>query len=148
MDTVEATLLQALLDELDTVLAGDDPDDDVLRRLYPAGYRDNLDAEIEFRALTESGLRSDRSERIDACRAELAAAQRNRGGVEVDLADPDTGRRWLQVLNDLRLTLGTRLGVTEGDDLDFDPHDPDEQPRVVYHWLTAVQDTLVQALMR
>jgi hypothetical protein len=48
------------------------------------------------------------------------------------------------VLNDLRLALGTRLGVTE-DDYD---RGPTGEPWVIYHWLTAVQDSVVTALMR
>jgi hypothetical protein len=52
------------------------------------------------------------------------------------------------VLNDLRLALGTRLGVTEEDDHDVDATDPREQPRLIYYWLTAVQDSVVHGLMR
>jgi hypothetical protein len=49
------------------------------------------------------------------------------------------------VLNDLRLALGTRLGITEDDDHVVER--PDD-PRVVYYWLTGIQDAVVQALMR
>jgi hypothetical protein len=51
------------------------------------------------------------------------------------------------VLNDLRLALGTRLGITEDDDPDLDPVDPAAQSRVIYYWLTALQDSVVQGLM-
>ena len=142
LETEEATLMSMLLDELDTLLEGPaDSDDDVLTRLYPAAYRDDPEAEVEFRSLTESSLRTARSERIATCRADLA------GGPDIDLSDADAGRRWIQVLNDLRLALGTRLGITEDDEPDFDPTDPGAQPRVVYYWLTAVQDSVVQGLM-
>ena len=60
--------------------------------------------------------------------------------------DADGGQRWIQVLNDLRLVLGTRLGITE-EDGDLDPAAPDFQQRSVYYWLTALQDSLVRALM-
>jgi hypothetical protein len=76
------------------------------------------------------------------CRADLA------GAGEVELADPDAARRWIQLLNDLRLALGTRLGITEDDDHELDPTDVRAQPRLVYYWLTAVQDSVVQGLMR
>ena len=141
LDKVEVVLLQRLLDDLEQVLAADEPDE-VHRRLYPAGYRDDEKAASEFRALTEASLQSDRTERLEACRAELAAAG------DIDLRDPDAGQRWIKVLNDLRLTAGTRLGITEDEPMDFDPYDPAEQPRVAYYWLTAVQDSLVRALMR
>jgi hypothetical protein len=142
LEREEVTLMSMLLDELDAVLESPlDVNDEVLQRLYPAAYRDDPEAEVEFRSLTESSLRSARSERIAACRADLAA------GPDVDLTDPDAGRRWIQVVNDLRLALGTRLGITEDDDEDLDPTDPAAQPRVIYYWLTAVQDSVVQALM-
>jgi hypothetical protein len=143
LDPVEVELLTRLLDELDAVLDGAaGPDDEVLRRLRPAAYPDDVDAEAEYRALTEASLRTERGERIAACRADLAAS------ADIDLGDPDAGRRWVQVLNDLRLALGTRLGVTEDDDREIDPHDPQAQSRVVYYWLTGLQDSVVQGLMR
>jgi hypothetical protein len=144
LDRVEVQLLGQLLDDLDSVLASalDDESDPVRARLSPAAYPDDDDAQAEYRTLTEDTLRSERADRIEACRAELAQ------GNTIDLADPEAGQRWLKVLNDLRLTAGTRLGITEDDEPDFDPYDPAEQPRVAYYWLTAVQDTVVRALMR
>jgi hypothetical protein len=138
---VEADLLAGLLEELETTIAGD-ADDPVVQRLFPAAYPGDDDAEAEYSALTRPALESERSDRIAACRAELAA------GSEIGLAEPDAARRWIQALNDVRLALGTRLGVTEDDDHDIDPGAPDSQPRAVYYWLTAVQDAVVTALMR
>ena len=145
LEPVEVDLLGSLFDQLGAVLDGTDggrEGDDVRRRLVPDAYQDDPAAEAEYRTLTETTLRQERDERIAACRAELAT------GGEVDLTDPDAGRRWIQVLNDLRLAIGTRLGVTEDDDHDIDPFDPDVQLRAVYHWLTAVQDAVVVELMR
>jgi plasmid stability protein len=138
LEPAEISVLTALLTQLDATLAGENPDDPVVQRLYPSAYRDDADAAAEYRSITESGLRSDRLTRAQVCAAEL--------GREIDLSDPVDGTRWIQVLNDLRLVLGTRLGVTE-DDPEFDPADPAEQARLVYHWLTGVQDAVVQALM-
>jgi hypothetical protein len=142
LEPEELTLLSLLLDELDAVLESPaDSDQAVVQRLYPAAYRDDVEAELEFRSLTESTLRTGRSERIAACRADLAT------GPDIELSEPDAGRRWIQVLNDLRLALGTRLGITEDDEPDLDPTDPATRPRVIYYWLTAVQDSVVQGLM-
>jgi uncharacterized protein DUF2017 len=140
-------LLSQLFDELESVLdegpAGLQARDPVLARLYPSAYPDDDAASAEYRDLTESGLRSQRLERIGACRADM-----QRGAV--DLADADAGRRWIQSVNDLRLALGTRLGVSEesGAELALDFTDPQQRPWVIYHWLTYLQDTVVQALMR
>jgi len=134
----EVDSLLELFRELELVLAGAvDGSDPVVQRLFPAAYRDDARAEEEYRDLTEATLRSDRQERIAVCRADLA------GGPEVTI-DPDTGRRWIQLLNDLRLAVGTRLGITEDDDhLVTD----DDDPRIIYYWLTAMQDDIVALLL-
>lgn len=149
-NAAEAHMLRTMLDDLVDVLAGSAEDKlataaeaDVLARLYPAAFVDDDEAATEFRDLTESALRAERSERIEACRTDLEHAR------EIDISDADVARRWLQVLNDLRLAHGTRLGITEDDDAaDLDPTDASMRPRLVYYWLTAVQDSVVQAVMR
>jgi hypothetical protein len=155
LDPVEVELLNQLLEDLEGVLEGtpesqSGSDTAVLERLYPSAYRDDDRAEAEFRSLTESSLHSERNERIAACRGELAESSgRGPVGAVIDIADADVARRWLQVLNDLRLAHGTRLGITEdGDGDDFDPGDPAQRPKLVYYWLTAVQDSVVRAVMR
>jgi hypothetical protein len=47
----------------------------------------------------------------------------------------------------VRLALGTQLDVSEEDGPEIDPDDPMAQERAIYYWLTAVQDSLVVALM-
>jgi len=141
LDAHEARLLRSMLDELATVFEAEDAGDPVLARLFPAAYPDDAEAEADYRSITESSLRSDRLERIGACSGELANAS------DVDLGDDEDSRRWIQVLNDLRLALGTRIGVTQ-DEPDVDPSDPAAQPWLIYYWLTAVQDSIVTALMR
>jgi Domain of unknown function (DUF2017) len=128
----EVALLSGLLDDFADTVAESDADDPVIQRLYPAGYTDDQAAAQEYRELVEDDLRAERIGRLQACRAELPA-----GGGRMALDDEATDR-WLRVLNDLRLALGTRLGVTEEAELD------DSQPAVqIYSWLTAVQDMLV-----
>lgn len=136
LNEVEAALLGGLLDDFADALAEPDPDDPVIRRLYPAGYTDDPEAAQEYRELVESDLRAERIGRLQACRAELPVD----GGRM--LVDDEAVDRWLRVINDLRLALGTRLGVSEESELD------DSQPAVqVYSWLTAVQDLLVENVM-
>jgi Domain of unknown function (DUF2017) len=141
--------LEALLAEPGGPAGGEDPedpqapDDPVLARLLPDGYRDDPEAAGEFRRYTESGLRS----------AKQQVAQ------QVLDTLPDTGGRiqltrdqavaWLKALNDVRLALGVRLGVTE----EFEEQwgrlgqdDPQWAAFEVYAWLGAVQESLVQAL--
>ena len=53
---------------------------------------------------------------------------------------------WLGVLNDTRLVLGTRLGVTE-DERELNPADPQAGAYAMYQWLTWLQGDLVEALL-
>ena len=131
----EAAALGQLFDELDALIADPQPEDPVVQRLYPAAYRDDDAAEREYRELTETSLREEQSERLAACRADLAS------GSEIGL-DADAATRWIQALNDLRLAIGTRLGVTE-DDVPAGEH----ESRTIYYWLTHLQDDIVQGLM-
>lgn len=140
LDATEASVLTALLDELATVVAAEDADDPVVARLFPSAYPDDDAAQADYRSITQDGLRSERQERISACGAELV------GPARLDLTDPDRARRWIQTFNDLRLALGTRLGVTEDYD-EPDPGEPEYAAWNVYGWLTMVQDTVVTALM-
>jgi hypothetical protein len=136
LNFAEATLLAGLLDELAAVLTEPDPADPVIQRLYPDGYTDDPDAAREYRELVQADLRAERAGRLERCQAELPPEG---GRMRLDAEATD---RWLRVLNDLRLALGTRLGVTEEAGLD------ERQPAVqVYSWLTAVQDLLVMQVM-
>src|SRR4051812_11172775 len=119
--------------------------DPVQQRLFPAAYREDPEAERNFRELTESALRHERIERAEQCTADVAAARPRRRGLEVAL-DAEAAQRWIRALNDVRLALGTRLEISEDDDHNVDPADPEAGSRIAYLWLTAVQDGLVQAL--
>lgn len=154
MPVPEADTLVALLADLISTLqpGGLEPHDPVYRRLYPDGYHEDAEAADAFRSLTESSLQEERLGRAEQClaglaSARLAAAGGSRRKLDVRI-DAEAAQRWLQVLNDLRLALGTRIGITEDDEpFDFDPGDPESMPRAVYAYLTGVQDALVRARM-
>ena len=87
-------------------------------------------------------------ERLDAL--ELITVTLDRATLEgdwwrVDLT-PEEVQAWLGVLNDTRLVLGTRLGVTE-EERELDPADPEAGAYALYQWLTWVQGDLVQELL-
>jgi hypothetical protein len=146
-DAAEAAALSDLFAELITSLQPDGlaADDPVRVRLFPDGYRDDDEAAATFRDLTESTLRAERLHRAEQCGTELAAASAHRGRLELVL-DADATQRWTQVLNDLRLALGTRLDISE-DMPDVAADDPDAMQYAVYVFLTGIQDLLVHALM-
>jgi hypothetical protein len=119
---------------------GETPSDPVLARLFPAAYEDAEDS-TEFRRYTEPTLRD--AKRADA-QTVLDTLRPGRGVLK-----PDQAQAWLRSLNDLRLTLGTRLEVTEEvhDQLAaMSEDDPRYAAYVTYDWLTYLQDSLVRAL--
>jgi phosphotransferase system HPr-like phosphotransfer protein len=125
------------------------PADPVVLRLFPDAYREDDDAAAEFRRFTERGLREQKAGTAAAVLASLATADTEHGDkVKVHLEGEQT-EAWLRTLTDLRLALGTRLGVEEGDEEQWAAL-PDDDPRRhvhdVYQWLGFVQDTLVRAI--
>lgn len=133
--------LQMLLAEPGEPVTG--PEDPVLARLLPDGYRDDPEAAGEFRRYTEYSLRSAKQQAAQ----ELLDTLPGEGG-RVQLTG-EQALAWLKALNDVRLALGVRLGVTE----DFEeqwatlkPDDPQRAAFEVYAWLGGVQESLVQAL--
>ena len=119
------------------------PEDPVLARLLPDAYRDDPEAAGEFRRYTEPALRSAKHQAAQEMLDTLPDA-----GGRIQLTQ-DQALSWLKALNDVRLALGVRLGVTE----DFEeqwarlkPGDPQWTAFEVYAWLGAVQESLVQAL--
>jgi Domain of unknown function (DUF2017) len=119
------------------------PEDPVLARLLPDAYRDDPEAAGEFHRYTEPALRSAKHQAAQEMLDTLPDA-----GGRIQLTQ-DQALSWLKALNDVRLALGVRLGVTE----DFEeqwarlkPDDPQWTAFEVYAWLGAVQESLVQAL--
>jgi len=119
------------------------PQDPALARLLPDAYRDDPDAAGEFRRFTEQSLRTAKQESARTVLDTLPA-----GGGPVKLSR-EQAQCWLRALNDVRLALGVRLGVTEEFEeqwQELDPLDPRSAAFEVYAWLGGVQESLVQAL--
>jgi hypothetical protein len=119
------------------------PDDPILARLLPDAYGDDPEASGEFRRYTEMGLRSGK---VAAAQTVLDTLPASGGRVRLSAAD---AQAWLRALNDVRLSLGVVLGVTD----DFDDtvatltaDDPRAAYIGVYQWLAYLQESLVDAL--
>jgi hypothetical protein len=145
----EAAMLTGLLDATIDDLRPDalDRADPVHQRLFQSGYREQGADEHTFRELTEPALRDERIGRAQRCRADLQSARTAFRGSDLHL-DADAADRWTRVLNDIRLALGTRLGINDEHDYALHRGDPQLRQRVHYVWLTTVQDLLVQSLMQ
>jgi hypothetical protein len=142
LDPAESGIVGLLLDQLEQLLDADAPAGDaVLARLFPEGHRSDSEAAAEYRDMTESSLREGKADDLATMRATLPP-----GGGEVRL-DREQADAWLRCTNDLRLALGTRLDITEDTEPPDDVADEEGQQLAVYYWLTAVQGSLVDALV-
>jgi hypothetical protein len=120
------------------------PDDAVLARLLPDGYRDDAGASAEFRRLTEGELRAAKIAAATTVIDQLANAADGR-----IVLDEAAAELWLTALNDLRLAYGTQLGVTEDIVDEFQTLNPGQDrwtQLLLYEWLGVMQDSLVNAV--
>lgn len=166
LDQVEARLLADLVDQVRTLLAdrrsatpvdplasitgvtvgpSTAPNDPAVARLLPDFSREDADLSAGLRMLREPEVLAAK----DAAAVVLLDSL-PRGGGTVRLDEP-TARSWLTALNDVRLALGVRLDITDDDTepagATADPAGPGYAMYVTYRWLTAMQESLVQALM-
>jgi hypothetical protein len=119
------------------------PDDPVLARLLPDGYTDDPEASAEFRRYTEESLRTAKVAAAQTVLASLPSA-----GGDVRLSEMEC-QQWLRALNDVRLALSVRLGITDENE-DLSEQLAADDPRAayiwVYQWLAYLQDSLIEAL--
>lgn len=129
------------------------PEDPVLARLFPTAYPDDEDAAGDFRRFTEGQLRDGKAAAAATIIDSLESAglpDQPEDGLFIDLElDNPTALSWMRSFNDMRLAIGTRLEVEEGDE-DFWESLPEEDPRTqvhdIYQWLGYLQETLVDAV--
>jgi len=127
----ERSMLVDLAEQFRSVLATDaDPD---LRRLYPAAYADDAERDADYAELVHDDLLRTR---LDAIESLVESAS------EPSIDDEQLAA-WMQVLNGLRLLLGTRLDVSEQDQ--FDPEAPDAPSRALITWLGFLLEEAVES---
>ncbi|RDI31312.1 uncharacterized protein DUF2017 [Rhodococcus sp. AG1013] len=127
------------------------PSDEVLARLLPDFQRadpDRPDDDSE-RGNVNSALRSLHEpeiidEKIAAGSVVLQTVPAEGGKVVIT---PEQADAWLAALNDVRLALGTNIGIDADTPDELEEGDPRAPHLDVYHWLTWMQDSLVQALL-
>ena len=146
----EVEVLRQLATELTDLFENPEADDAARDRLFPRAYLDPTeeDAEAEWQRLVHPDLVDQRLAALQLLVDTLPAGAPGRGGrIETELDDAQEAA-WLGVLNDARLALGSRLGVTEDYDLDAVARDdPMFVAWNVYGWLTSLQGELVQVLL-
>jgi Domain of unknown function (DUF2017) len=128
----ERALLRGLPRQVLELVAASDPS---THRLFPPAYLDDEEAEAEYRDLMRDELADHHRHALEIMEATLDA----------DHLDEEQLLAWLSALNDLRLVLGTRLGVTE-DMTPPPPDDPTAAAFALYNYLTWLQTTVVDLL--
>jgi len=143
-------VLRQCVAELAALVSDDpDPDDPAVERLFPDVYPESPDDAAEFRRLTEADLKQTKLDQAKTVLSDLLEA-----GGEVSL-DETAADVWLRALTDVRLALGTRLGVEDETDIEAeldeavgrDPSSPRVGQLSVYAYLTYLQESLVGALL-
>ncbi len=138
----EVELLVEVIRNYLTTLQERSLDTAVNKRLFPAASLDDDKVSEEYRALTIDELYAHK-----LVNARLVLATLPTGEAWRETLEPSETDAWLTVLTDLRLAIGTKLGVTdEMMDAEFDPATNWEL--AVMHYLGAMQESLVEALDR
>ncbi len=132
----EVAVLRSLGPQLRTMLTdSDDPD---LRRLFPTAYADDAEAEAFYRQVARDELMAGRLE-------SLARFERCLDGGDVSTEELEG---FMGTVNDLRLVLGTKLDVSEDDDLaDLADDDPTAPAAAIYAYLGYLLEQVVDALL-
>ncbi len=120
------------------------PNDPAVARLLPDFSADDAELSAGLRLLHEPSVIAAKDAAAVALLDSLP-----RGGGQVRL-DQEAATSWITALNDVRLALGVRLEITEDDALPPGVSDPESDEAAMFHtyrWLSAVQDSLVVALL-
>jgi hypothetical protein len=166
----ERALLMDLTRQVVQMLEHGDAADPAMVRLLPSAYPDDDEAAAEFRRFTADDLTGRKIANAQVVLATLEAPSadttvsatgatddeptpRRRGsrskGPRPDERRLDTAAQqaWLRSLTDLRLTLGTRLGITD-EGLPSGAESHHQAMHAVFDWLGYLQESLLQTLTR
>ena len=164
----ERALLMDLTRQVVQMLEHGDAADPAMVRLLPSAYPDDDEAAAEFRRFTADDLTGRKIANAQVVLATLAApsADATEGATSDDATTPrrrgsrskgpraderrlDTAAQqaWLRSLTDLRLTLGTRLGITD-EGLPSEAESHLQAMHAVFDWLGYLQESLLQTLTR
>jgi hypothetical protein len=134
----ERTVLRGLFEQLASLVRGEGPSDERVRRLFPTAYANDADADAEYQQLTRDDLVASRLAAIDTVLATIDAAE----------LDADQLDAWMATVNGVRLVLGTMLSVDE--DLDVfaaAADDPDAEGYLLYGYLSGLLNDMVEAVL-
>ncbi len=134
---------QEQIDPLAQLVGLDGPtvisDDPVLARLFPDAYPDDEANSADFRRFTQPDLQKQKITNGHVVRDDLAIFPGEHA------IDPGNLNAWLLTLNDLRLALGTRIGLDNETEVQLS--DESLTPIFgIYDWLTGLQGSLIDVI--
>lgn len=145
LEAFERELLTQLRDGLKQLLENPDRDDPAVQRLFPVAVPDDEEADAELRRLIYDDLLRDRLDALDELVTILDRGEKHRAGrLRVVLHD-DEPALMLGVLNDLRLTLGSRIGIEHLDRDEVDAEHPAARSLAIMDHLAWLQELLLRA---
>jgi hypothetical protein len=140
LEGIEANALRGLVAEMRKLLHQRPADDAVMQQLFPDAYDDDARSRA-FRELTGDDLASLKVEALARVESDLG----ERGSATATLHD-DGIEAWLATLTDMRLAIGTRLGVDERRmSAEPDPEDAAYPSLTMLHWLGWLQESILAA---
>lgn len=141
-DEHEAGLLRSIVREMQQLLQDDTTGEDaVLDRLFPDASESREEA-ASYKAMVGDELKTGKVAGLEIVLGTLG----DEGPVSEDISLEST-ERWMIALTDLRLAIGTRVGVTEEMmAAPLDPDDPQVAQLAVLHWLGWLQESLIGTL--
>jgi hypothetical protein len=144
VSVVEIDALRHIMSEMIDALAT--PDATELQRLFPQPSDDPILAQELTRLMGDDLV----THKVEAARAVVRcidAGARKRDSWRATLQSDDA-ETWLHAINDARLVLGTRLGVTEEmDHRPLPPSDARANEHNMYLYLSALEGYLVDVLL-
>lgn len=133
----ERALLKSLPGQVEELMGTDDPS---LTRLFPPAYGGEHEAmEHEYQRFMRDDLEASHRRSLGV----LAAT------ADCEELDAEQMGEWMSALNSIRLVLGTRIDISEEMSMaPIDEDDPDAQLLAIYHYLSWLQEQVVEALAR
>jgi hypothetical protein len=139
LDDAESDLIMRVAGELRSLLTTTpNTDDPVVERLLPDAFEDRIE-QAKYQDLIGDDLVTFKIEALDAVSESLSET-----GSDVEI-EGEALHRWLSVLTDMRLAIGTRLQVDEEMmGAEIDPEDPNGPSLAVLHWLGWIQEGIIR----
>jgi hypothetical protein len=147
----EVQVLQWVFSDLGRTLSDGSDVNGVTQRLFPRAYLDPTEEESEtqWQEMVHDDLVESRMAAMTDVMRTLDNATPISGREEACelVLDDDQATRWMTVLNDARLSVGTALEVTPEWDFDaIDPSDPRYELHALYAWMTELLSALVTVI--